>query len=166
MGRVEPQPNLHASASAPGTALRHGSWRVRRTRNQNILEHRFSGRCLEKGAGTPNDVGEEVAVRPVPYKGTPADHVTELAWFNAAAVNWPNRCCIRHRRPATRERHGPAPATGGVITSPRQDEIRNLLLRRMSASDFALLAPHLQAFRADRGKLLFHAEVPVDYAFF
>jgi CRP-like cAMP-binding protein len=41
-----------------------------------------------------------------------------------------------------------------------------LLLRRMPASDFALLAPHLQAFQADRGKLLFHAEVPVDYAFF
>lgn len=52
------------------------------------------------------------------------------------------------------------------MASPTQNEIRNLLLRRMSPADFALLAPHLEPFRAGRGSLLFHAEVPVDYAFF
>ena len=52
------------------------------------------------------------------------------------------------------------------MAQPSQSDLRNRLLRRMSAEDFALLAPHLEACKESRGRTLFEADQPTDRVWF
>lgn len=52
------------------------------------------------------------------------------------------------------------------MSSMQQEGQQNLLLRRMDASDFALIAPHLQPFRMKQGTILFRPEERVEYGHF
>jgi len=47
-----------------------------------------------------------------------------------------------------------------------QSDVRNQLLRLLSADDFALIAPHLSPCNAERGKVLFERGMKVDTAWF
>lgn len=47
-----------------------------------------------------------------------------------------------------------------------QSNLRNRLLRAMSADDFALLAPHLSCGRLPRGEVLFHKDAPFEAVWF
>lgn len=52
------------------------------------------------------------------------------------------------------------------MAQPSQADLHNRLLRRMSAEDFALLAPHLKACEEPRGRTLFEADQPTDRVWF
>jgi CRP-like cAMP-binding protein len=47
-----------------------------------------------------------------------------------------------------------------------QSTVRNLLLRAMSADDFALLAPHLERCSAGKGDILFEKDQPIETVWF
>lgn len=52
------------------------------------------------------------------------------------------------------------------MSSPSQAAVRNLLLRRLAPSDFALLSPHLQPVDAPAGRPLFSNRQPVGHVVF
>ena len=52
------------------------------------------------------------------------------------------------------------------MPAPTQDTMKNLLLSRMDAADFALLAPHLQPVRYPLHTILFEPGQPVAHAYF
>ena len=52
------------------------------------------------------------------------------------------------------------------MSQPEQSQTRNLLLRRMSAEDFALLAPHFQPCEKNRGGAFFEAGEPIETVWF
>jgi CRP-like cAMP-binding protein len=52
------------------------------------------------------------------------------------------------------------------MSSQPQGMHRNLLLRRMPETDYALLAPHLEPIRPNQGAPLFSADKPVDHVIF
>lgn len=52
------------------------------------------------------------------------------------------------------------------MPQPDQSIVRNRLLRLMSADDFALLAPHLQPCKADKGSILFEENAPIETVWF
>ena len=52
------------------------------------------------------------------------------------------------------------------MSKPSQAEVRNRLLRAMTAEDFALLAPHLSLHCLPKGEILFHKNAPFDAVWF
>lgn len=52
------------------------------------------------------------------------------------------------------------------MSLPDQSAVGNLLLARLSAEDFALLADHLEPFRYERGRTLFLRDAPASHAYF
>jgi CRP-like cAMP-binding protein len=52
------------------------------------------------------------------------------------------------------------------MAQPAQDEVRNGLLRALSAEDYALLRADLEPVALNRGHTLVHANARIDYAFF
>src|ERR1700712_2645799 len=59
-----------------------------------------------------------------------------------------------------------APVAKGLRVIPVQRWIKNKLLSRMSASDFAMLMPHLTRVEIGRGEMLVFPGQPIDHTWF